>query len=92
MPPDLIAHIGTHGYSVSGGAFGPGGLLYATGHDHPELYVLDFPAAGSTLKWIATVPITAGGQAFSWDPDESGVLYNIGRRTREVIVGRVTLP
>ena len=77
---------------MSGGAFGPRGLLYATGHDHPELYVLDFPASGVALTWVATIPITAEGQAFSWDSVEAGVLYNVGRRTREVIVGRVTLP
>lgn len=92
LPADLVAHIGARGYSVSGGAFGPRGLLYASGHDHPELYVLDFPASGAALTWIATVPITAEGQAFSWDPIEPGVLYNVGRKTREVIVGRVTSP
>lgn len=92
LPADFMAHIGQRGYSVSGGAFGPRGLLYATGHDHPELYVLDFPTAGSSLKWIATIPITTEGQAFGWDPADPGVLYTIGRKTREVIVGRVTVP
>jgi hypothetical protein len=92
LPPDLVVHIGGRGYSVSGGAFGPGGMLYATGHDNPELYVLDFPTSGPALKWLATVPITAEGQAFCWDPVEPGVLYTIGRKTREVIVGRVTSP
>jgi hypothetical protein len=92
LPADLMAHIGTRGYSLSGGAFGPRGFLYATGHDNPELYVLDFPTAGPALKWIATVPITAEGQAFGWDPAAAGVLYTIGRKTREIIVGRVTLP
>jgi hypothetical protein len=92
LPADLMTHIGVRGYSVSGGAFGPDGLLYATGHDHPELYVLDFPTAGSALKWIATIPITTEGQAFGWDPAEPNMLYTVGRRTREVIVGRVTKP
>lgn len=92
LPPDLIAHIGPRGYSVSGGAFGPRGFLYATGHDNPELYVLEFPTAGSVLKWIATVPITAEGQAFGWDPEKPDVLYTIARKTREVVVGRVTSP
>jgi hypothetical protein len=92
LPPDLVTHIGPRGYSVSGGAFGPRGLLYVTGHDHPELYALDFPTSGSALRWVATVPITADGQAFSWDPEEKGVLYTIGRKTREVIVGKVAPP
>ncbi len=92
LPPDFVAHIAQRGYSMSGGAFGPGGYLYATGHDHPELYVLEFPDAGSSLKWIATIPITTEGQAFGWDPDKPEILYTIGRRAREVIVGRVTVP
>lgn len=92
LPPALIAKIGAKGYSLSGGAFGPRGLLYATGHDEPELFVLDLPAEGKTATWLGTIPITAEGQAFGWDPVESGVLYTIGRKTREVIVGRVTLP
>jgi hypothetical protein len=92
LPGELVTHIGGRGYSVSGGAFGPHGLLYATGHDHPELYVLDFPDSGSALKWIATVPITADGQAFGWDLADPGILYNVGRKTREVIIGRVTAP
>lgn len=92
LPGQLIARFGDRGYSASGGAFGPGGFLYLTGHDNPELYVLEFPAAGSVLTWIATIPIPAAGQAFAWDPTEQGVLYTILRRTKEVIVGRVTMP
>ncbi|MES2695591.1 MAG: hypothetical protein V4773_19095 [Verrucomicrobiota bacterium] len=91
-PADLVAHAGVKGYSLSGGAFGPGGKLFATGHDDPELYVLDFPTAGSVLKWIATVPIAAEGQSFGWDAKENGMFYSIGRKKREVIVGRVTGP
>jgi hypothetical protein len=92
FPADLTAHIGAAGYSVSGGAFGPRGLLFATGHDAPELYVLDFPVAGTALKWIATIPISAEGQAFGWDPADKGVLYTVARKTREVIVGRIASP
>jgi hypothetical protein len=92
LPADLVAHLGPRGYSVSGGAFGPRGLLYVTGHDHPELYVLAFPDAGSSLKWTATIPITTEGQAFGWDSANPEILYTIGRKTREVIVGRVTVP
>jgi len=92
LPPALIERFGGRGYSASGGAFGPGGYLYVTGHDNPELYVLEFPEAGSVMRWIATVPIPAEGQAFGWDPKQSDVLYTILKRTREVIVGRVTRP
>lgn len=92
LPPGLMARFGDRGYSASGGAFGPGGYLYLTGHDNTELYVVDFPRAGSVMKWIATIPFPSEGQAFCWDPFEPGTLYSILRRTREVIVGRVTMP
>ena len=92
LPPDLNARFGGRGYSASGGAFGPGGFLYLTGHDNPELYVVDFPKAGSVLKWIATLPFPSEGQAFCWDPHEPGTLWSILKKTKEVIVGRVTTP
>jgi len=92
LPENLISHIGARGYSCSGGAFGPGGYLYVSGHDDPELYVLAFPSGGSTLKWIATIPVPSEGQAFAWDPVEPGVIYLIARKARGVIVGRVTTP
>ncbi len=92
LPAELIARIGNRGYSASGGAFGPGGLLYVTGHDNPELYALEFPDGGSVLKWVATVAIASEGQAFGWDAKEPGMLYSVGRKTKEVIVGKITKP
>lgn len=92
LPADLLARIANRGYSASGGAFGPGGLLYITGHDNPELYALDFPESGSFLKWVATVPIPAEGQAFGWDPQDPGMFYCVARKTKAVIVGKVTKP
>lgn len=92
LPPELLARFGERGYSASGGAFGPGGFLYLTGHDNTELYVVDFPKAGSVMKWIATLPIPAEGQAFCWDPVQRDLLYCILKRTKEVLVGRVTKP
>jgi hypothetical protein len=56
------------------------------------MYVLDFPEAGSVMRWIATFPIPAEGQAFAFDPGQPGVLYTVLRRTTEVIVGRVHRP
>lgn len=92
LPAELWAVVGAKGYSLSGGALGPGGFLYVTGHDEPELHVLEFPRAGTVLRWVATIPITAEGQAFAWDPTAPGMLYAIARAKREVIVGRVVLP
>jgi hypothetical protein len=89
LPVELIERLSPRGYSCSGGAFGPGGSLFATGHDNPELYVLAFPEGGPVLRWEATIPITAEGQAFGWDPRQTGVIYFV-HRPGEVIVGKVT--
>jgi hypothetical protein len=89
LPADLVARMGVRGYTCSGGGFGPGGYLYATGHDATELYVLALPDAGSVLRWVATVPIAAEGQAFCWDPVQPDVMYSILKRTRQVIAARV---
>lgn len=87
FPPELVERFGN--YSSSGGAFGPDGRLYVTGHDNQELYVLEFPAGGSTLQWVSTIPIAAEGQAFAWDPSEPWTLYSIVKRERTVIVSRI---
>lgn len=89
FPADLMTKLAERGYSVSGGAFGPGGYLYVTGHDHAELYVLEMPTAGYTLKWIDTVPIATEGQAFAWDKDDPGRFFSISKRDREVVEGKV---
>lgn len=91
FPADLMAQIAGRGYSVSGGAMGPEGKLYVTGHDEPELYVLEFPETGSVLRWVGVIPVPAEGQAFAWDPAEPGGLHVILKRTREIISGQVTL-
>lgn len=87
FPAEVVAKF--HDYSCSGGAFGPDGRLYVTGHDNPELYVLEFPEAGSTLKWVDTIAIPAEGQAFDWDATEPWVFWCLLKRTREIIVGRI---
>jgi len=92
LPPALVEKIGVRGYSCSGGALGPGGYLYVTGHDDPALFVLRFPASGGPwLEWVGTIAIPTEGQAFGWDPADPSLVYLIGRKGREVIVGRVTL-
>ncbi|RBP44508.1 uncharacterized protein DUF1080 [Roseimicrobium gellanilyticum] len=88
FPATLTSHFG--GSSCSGGAHGPEGQLYVTGHTWRELYVLKFPTAGSVLEWIDTIPITAEGQAFDWDPKEPGIFYGIIKRTQEVVISRIS--
>ncbi|MCW5549282.1 MAG: hypothetical protein KIT44_09990 [Opitutaceae bacterium] len=90
FPQALLDRLGTRGFSVSGGAMGPDDLLFVTGHDETELYLLSFPKAAATLQWVATVPMTAEGQSFAWDPVEPGVIHLIIKNERLVITGRVT--
>lgn len=75
--------------SSSGGGFGPDGRLYVTGHDHPELYVLELPKGGSKLDHVATIAAAIEGQAVTFDGSQPGVLYGISRPNREVVVLRL---
>jgi len=88
FPAALFEHIGGD-YTLSGGAMGPGGYLYVTGHDDRELHVLRFPQMGSVLEWIGTVEIPFEGQAFAWDPADPEVFYGIRKKAREVVVCRL---
>lgn len=88
FPTKLIERFA--GMSSSGGSFGSGEHLFVTGHDAKELYVLDVPASGGELQWISTIPISTAGQAFAWDRSDDGVLYSIQRKTKEVIVSRIS--
>lgn len=72
--------------SNSGGAWGPDGLLYISGHDLAELYVMKLPQAGSVLELIETLKVESEGQGIAWDRSEPGVLYTIKRSSREVVV------
>jgi hypothetical protein len=80
--------------SNSGGGWGPDGKLYVTGHDNPELYVMALPEIGATLKWVATIPAEIGGQGFTFDHTQPGVIYGIIRKKdgNEVTVSRVMPP
>ena len=56
----------------------------------PEDSTLECRATKAVLAWQATIPISAEGQAFAWDPVETNLLYSISRPRREVIVSRIT--
>lgn len=76
--------------SISGGSWGPDGLLYATGHDHGEVYVLRIPKFGSVLELLETVPLPGiQGQGIAWDRSQSGVLWGIHRAKKEVAAFRM---
>lgn len=89
FPQDLMERLGVRGYSISGGGFGPEGLLFVTGHDDPFLYVLRLPEAGPVLQWVATIPVPSHGQAFAWNPLHPGQLCTINRGGHEIIMGTV---
>jgi hypothetical protein len=92
LPADTIAALSSRGYSLSGGAIGPGGFLYVTGHDDQVLHVIKFPESGDQLTEIASIEIPAEGQAFAFDPVDPHILHMILKREREMITGRIHLP
>lgn len=75
--------------SASGGAWGADGRLYVTGHDLPEVYVLELPRIGSVLKHVATIPVAVEGQAVAFDRGAPRTLFGISRATREVVAMRL---
>lgn len=81
--------------SNSGGSWGPDDRLYLTGHDPAEAYVMELPQHGSTLDWVATVPLENTGQGIAWDRSQPDVLYAIIRgeddADNRVTVNRVLL-
>ena len=76
--------------SDSGGSWGDDGLLYVTGHDRSEIYVLREPGEGTTLEHIATVDAPLNGQAWAWDRSQPRTLFGITRKDGEVV--SMTIP
>lgn len=71
--------------SNSGGSWGPDGLLYITGHDAPELYVMKIPEQGSILELVDIVPINCTGQGIAWDRSDPGLIFTIRKADHKVI-------
>ncbi len=90
FPREAVVRFGAS--SASGGGFGPAGYLYFSGHDARELYLVDLPENATAPVWLGALPVSAPGQAFAWDPTAPGQVFAIERKTREVILGRVTGP
>lgn len=87
FPPQVVAAWGVN--SSSGGSWGDDGLLYVTGHDAKELYVLRLPSLGSTLEYLTTIEVPFEGQSWAWDRSEQRIIYGITRSTREVVVAQI---
>lgn len=93
FPPQVIKTWGNS--ASSGGDWGDDGLLYVTGHDEKELYVLRLPTQGSTLEYITTIDVPIEGQAWAWDRSARGerIIYGISRARQEIIAARIpTVP
>lgn len=90
FPPEILARFAPK--SCSGASWGADGRLYITGHDHPELYVLELPEAGSVLNHVATIPIATPGQAIDWDPKQPRRLWSIARDERKLVASEVPAP
>ena len=90
FPAAVVKRFGTR--SASGGAFGPDGLLYVTGHDAPEVYALRVPSAGAELELVEILPAPAPGQGIAWDPAEPGLLWMVDKRRRELVAARLEGP
>ena len=69
FPRAVVLRFGTR--SNSGGAFGPGGFLFASGHDATELYRLELPVAGGEVRWLGTVPMSAAFPRIVGSPDST---------------------
>jgi len=73
--------------SNSGAVWDKEGRLYCTGHAKPELYVLEIPRTGYTLKYIETIQVPVYGQGIAVDRQTSDrlVFYGIKRSENLVI-------
>ncbi len=87
FPPEVLSRFAP--YSCSGGSWGSDGLLYCTGHDRKELYVLRLPKMGSVLKLVKILPIQTPGQGIAWDRSEENILFSIHRKNKTVVVSRL---
>jgi hypothetical protein len=90
FPPQVVATWGRS--ACSGGSWGDDGLLYVTGHDAKELYVLRLPKTGVTLDYVTTIDVPFEGQSWAWDrslPPGERVIYGISRARGEVVAARI---
>lgn len=88
FPPEVIATWGAN--SASGGDWGEDGLLYTTGHDAAELYVMRLPASGETLEYVTTIDVPFEGQGWAWDRSaRNRVIYGISRSRQQIIAAEI---
>lgn len=87
FPAEVLARMAP--YSGSGMSWGDDGLIYASGHDRPEIYALSLPKAGSTLKLVGVYGTANEGQAIDWDPVVKDRLWSVSRQGGQVIASTI---
>jgi hypothetical protein len=77
--------------SNSGGNWGRDSLLYLTGHDKKELYMMKLPRSGYTLELVALVPTINPGQAIAMDRSvkDKDIFYAVDRQDNSVVVEQI---
>jgi hypothetical protein len=77
--------------SNSGGNWGRNELLYLTGHDKKELYIMKLPSSGYTLELVALVAIINPGQAIAMDRSvkDKDIFYAVDRQDNSVVVEQI---
>ena len=78
--------------SNSGGSFAADGVLYCTGHDRGELYLLRLPREGTMLEQVATIAAPIEGQGVAWRGTAEPQLFGIRRARREVVQMELNSP
>lgn len=87
-PKGLLKKFGNS--SNSGGVILTDGKILCTGHDNFEIYLLEFPAKGSTLKWIKTISVGSYGQGIAHERNgKSEFIYGIIRKEKKVVVTKI---
>jgi len=82
LPASVLARIAPK--SISGAGWSENGCLYLTGHDKPEVYVMQLPGDGDVLVHAGTFATASFGQAIDIDPARPDLLWSIDRRSRRV--------
>lgn len=88
FPPALLERFANR--SNSGGVIRDDGSLLITGHDEAEVYVMQFPDKGYTLRWVNTLPVGSFGQGIDFEEKEEGMfVYGIVRKENQVVVSKL---
>lgn len=87
LPAAVLARLAPS--SISGASWSNDGLLYASGHDKPEIYAFALPKRGSVLDHAGTVAVASFGQAIDFDPAAPRLLWSIDRKKRLVFATRM---